>query len=366
MRTKTIDTKASEAIIIRDPNLERFFKEIEPFKVLSQAEERELILRTQQGCDKSREMLIKCNIKFVVCCAKEYQKYGIQISDLINTGCIGLIESINKFDLSKNLKLITYSVWWIKSKIIEYIRENENIVAIPFNQQDELQKLNKLKDQLEAEFGGEIGYDQAVERLLVIEEDKEFDKRVSESLQRIVCLEEVEVINEIIELVEIAPLFYKSVEEFHLFVEEVEEVEEIPSLLRTLDNTPKTMDEYYQYVRPSIQAKYDSVSLDAAISNEEGGESKRSDFVQDKSSNFIEKIFQDDENKVLYQSIRFLPQLNQRILTLFFGLEDGIERTNEDISQTLGLTSERIRQLKNSSLQTLSTNRTLKTAFESY
>jgi RNA polymerase sigma factor (sigma-70 family) len=291
-----------------------------------------------------------------VCCAKEYQKYGIEISDLINVGCIGLIESINKFDLAKNLKLITYSVWWIKSRLIEYIRENENIVSIPFNQQDELQKLNKLKDELEAEYGGEIGYDQAVERLLVIEETKEFDKKVNDSLQRVVSL--VEVNDEIIELVEIAPFFYKLSENVCLFVEEVEEMDDIPVPLRTLDNTPKTMDEYYKYVRPSIQAKYDSVSLDSSMDNEEG-ESKRSDFVQDKSSNFIERIEREDQNKVLHQAVRTLPHLNQRILTLFFGLEDGIQRTNEDISEILGLTSERIRQLKNSSLLTLSTNRPL-------
>ena len=360
MKTKTIDTRSSEAIIIRNPNLERFFKEIEPFKRLSQVEERELILRSQQGCLKSREMLTKCNLKFVVCCAKEYQKYGIEILDLINIGTIGLIESIDKYDLKKNWKLITYSVWWIKSRIIEYIRESENIVSIPFNQQDELQKIEKFKEKLESKLNGEIGYDQAIEELLKSEEIKDIEKKQEELKEKTINLDLVLVDNstDIIDLQEEETFCY-SVETINSFEQVIEEIEEVISPLRTLDNTVKTPEEYYEYIRPSLFAKSDSVSLDATMSNNEEGEAKLSDFISDKSSNFLEDIVKRDRSKILYKAISSLPKVNQRILSLFFGLEDNIVHTNEDISKILNLTSERIRQLKNSSLETLKTNRAL-------
>jgi RNA polymerase primary sigma factor len=59
--------------------------------------------------------------------AKKYTGRVIPISDLISDGNVGLMKAINKFDESKNVKFISYAVWWIKQAMQESINKRKKL-----------------------------------------------------------------------------------------------------------------------------------------------------------------------------------------------------------------------------------------------
>lgn len=164
---KTIKVKqikaGSETVISRDINLERYLKDIRKTKTLTYAEERIVILEAQQGNQKQFEKLISANLRFVVSCAKEYQYPGVDIIDLISAGNIGLMEAVKKFDLTKDIKFISYAVWWIKNAIIEHLKENVKIIRLPYNQLQSIKVYQSAKEKLEQKHEMNLGTDQVGE-----------------------------------------------------------------------------------------------------------------------------------------------------------------------------------------------------------
>ena len=149
-------SKKSESIIIRDENVERYLKEIRTDVKFTKEEERQLINEAKQGNIQSRNKLVSAHLKFVINCVKEYQVKGIKTGDLINEGNEGLIEAVEKFDLTKDVRFITCAVWWIRHRLLDFVRKNFSLIEIPFNQQAELKKITSLKEKLDSEVGCEL------------------------------------------------------------------------------------------------------------------------------------------------------------------------------------------------------------------
>ncbi|NUM35513.1 MAG: sigma-70 family RNA polymerase sigma factor [Candidatus Brocadiae bacterium] len=112
-------------------SLEIYLKEIQKYALLSPQKERQLLMLCKRGDKKSREEIIQCNLRLVVNIAKRYSKCGVALSDLIAEGNIGLIDAIEKFDLSKQCRFSTYATWWIKHSICRAITEKKSLVRIP-------------------------------------------------------------------------------------------------------------------------------------------------------------------------------------------------------------------------------------------
>jgi RNA polymerase sigma-32 factor len=70
------------------------------------------------------------NLRYVVYIAKSYSGYGLNLSDLIQEGNIGLMKAVKKYDPEKNLKLITFAMYSIKSEIHEFVIKNWKIVKV--------------------------------------------------------------------------------------------------------------------------------------------------------------------------------------------------------------------------------------------
>lgn len=100
-----------------------YFDEIKKCKPLSRKKEKELAERIKNGDEDALNELVNANLKFVVNIAKMYRKSGVPFSDLISEGNIGLIKAAKKFDGERNIKFISYAVWWVKNSIQECINE---------------------------------------------------------------------------------------------------------------------------------------------------------------------------------------------------------------------------------------------------
>lgn len=104
-----------------------YFKEIDKFKPLSKKDEKKIGIRIKKGDSTARNELISSNLKFVVNVAKAYKGYGVPFTDLISEGNLGLIRAAEKYDYNKDVKFISYSVWWIRQAIQEYLKKNKLI-----------------------------------------------------------------------------------------------------------------------------------------------------------------------------------------------------------------------------------------------
>lgn len=138
-----------------DGCLEKYLNEISKENILTADEEALLAQRIKQGDKSAMDKLVKCNLRFVVSVAKQYQGQGMSLSDLINEGNLGLIKSAEKFDETKGFKFISYAVWWIRQSIMMALVEKVRTVRIPFNQVNTLGRIKRVQHDYEQQFNRE-------------------------------------------------------------------------------------------------------------------------------------------------------------------------------------------------------------------
>ncbi|HDD35260.1 MAG TPA: RNA polymerase sigma factor RpoD/SigA, partial [Candidatus Desulfofervidus auxilii] len=131
-----------------EKSLSIYFKEIENAPRLSREEEREIIKRAKQGDKEAIEKLLYAHLPFVVKIAKRYQEYGLPLGDLINEGNIGLLKALQKFDLSKNVRFLSYAVHWIKQRIKKALLRQAKIVKITEGARSKLKRIKEAELQL--------------------------------------------------------------------------------------------------------------------------------------------------------------------------------------------------------------------------
>lgn len=112
--------------------LTQYLQEISRVPRLTPERERELGKRVQEENDRAAlEELVRSNLRFVVSYAKRYRNAQVHFLDLINEGNIGLIHAAKKFDPEKNVKFITYAVWWIRQAILHALSEQGGAFRLP-------------------------------------------------------------------------------------------------------------------------------------------------------------------------------------------------------------------------------------------
>jgi len=83
----------------------------------------------------------------VITVSKQYQNQGLDLSDLIAEGNLGLMKAIENFDWSKKLRFISYAVWWVRQSIFQSLNENARTIRLPVNVVQELHKAKKELDK---------------------------------------------------------------------------------------------------------------------------------------------------------------------------------------------------------------------------
>jgi RNA polymerase sporulation-specific sigma factor len=122
--------------------------------VLKNSVMRELFVRMQKGDSQAREQLISGNLRLVLSVIQRFTNRGECVDDLFQVGCIGLIKSIDNFDLSQNVKFSTYAVPMIIGEIRRYLRDN-NVIRVSRSLRDIAYKALQTKERLSNELGKE-------------------------------------------------------------------------------------------------------------------------------------------------------------------------------------------------------------------
>ena len=106
-----------------EKEVDYYFNSLKKYRKLSNEEEKELGFKIQNGDKEALNTLVEHNLRFVVNIAKGYRERGVPFADLISEGNLGLIHAANKFDPNKNIRFISYAVWWIRCYINDFIEE---------------------------------------------------------------------------------------------------------------------------------------------------------------------------------------------------------------------------------------------------
>ena len=128
--------------------LKKYLQEISRLQRVTPQEEKDLGRQIQGGDDDSLRILVEANLRFVVSFAKKYRGCGLSFLDLINEGNIGLIEAAKRFDPNKNVKFITYAVWWVRQSIIHALSDQSGAFRLPQKQANLLYRIGKTISKL--------------------------------------------------------------------------------------------------------------------------------------------------------------------------------------------------------------------------
>ncbi|MEE8259834.1 MAG: RNA polymerase sigma factor RpoD/SigA [Nitrospinaceae bacterium] len=135
--------------------LGQYMSEISKLKPLTREEEATLSKKIQEGDVKALHELVRRNLKYVVTVANKYRGCGLSLQDLIEEGNIGMIQAAKRFDGKRQIKFITYAVWWIRQAIMHSLAEQSGTVKLPIKQAGKLYKIERkyksLTQELERE-----------------------------------------------------------------------------------------------------------------------------------------------------------------------------------------------------------------------
>lgn len=144
------------SIPINQEEIQVYLKDIRKIKVMTPEREKELSVMMKTGVltDTQKERvykeLLEGNLRFVITVAKQYQNQGLDLPDLIAEGNLGLMKAIKNFDWNKDLRFISYAVWWVKQSILQSLNDNARTIRLPVNV---VQDLHKAKKDVESNGG---------------------------------------------------------------------------------------------------------------------------------------------------------------------------------------------------------------------
>src|SRR5512135_2131430 len=112
-------------------SLDAYVNAVHQIPVLTLEEEQALARQYTDADDlDAAKRLVLSHLRFVVHVARGYNGYGLQLSDLIQEGNIGLMKAVKRFDPTMGVRLVSFAVHWIRAEMHEFILRNWRIVKI--------------------------------------------------------------------------------------------------------------------------------------------------------------------------------------------------------------------------------------------
>ncbi|MCB9495561.1 MAG: RNA polymerase sigma factor RpoD/SigA [Fibrobacteria bacterium] len=256
----------------------QYIKDIQRYPLLKRSEERALLDLLAKGEPGAEHKLICANLRFVVNVAFMYRNQGLALPELINEGNVGLIEAAKRFDTSRDLKFISYAVWWIRQSITRAIAEKARLVRISAEKELILRRFSKVNHPMTQSVGGSW-----------VTDSEELGRRMG------------------------------------MTAEAIEKV---------------------------VEMGQRHASLDAKIDDD--GDASLVDLIRDDEALLPDAHVEGvDELENLHEMIEDLPAQEKRVLCMYFGIGFGEAFNLQEIGKVVGLSKERVRQIKERALARL-------------
>ena len=277
----------------------------EPTAELSPDEIEELKAKTIDG-KLAQDKLAQSNLRLVVSVAKRYIGRGLNFQDLIQEGNVGLLRAVEKFDHTLGFKFSTYATWWIRQAISRAIAYQARTIRIPVHMVETINRQMRAERDLQQELkGGEPSPQKIALEMGYLDPDVEAEVRQA-----------------------------------------LEEEQPITGDLKAV------LDQAVSKVQRIQRLSREPISLDIPVGSEEN--SFLGDFIEDESipapvDSASRRLLQEQMSEILND----LPERERRVLSMRFGLEDGMSQTLEDVGKEFNITRERVRQIEARALRKL-------------
>lgn len=254
--------------------LRQYLLDISQYKLLTPTQEKEYFRMLNRGFSEYKSLIIVSNLKLVIHIAKKYRNLGLPFIDLIQEGNLGLIEAIDKFDLSYNCKFSTYAFYRIKRYITKALANQARTIRIPFNKVLMYSQMVKFEQQYSL-----LNFEAAKPEVVAAE--------------------------------------------FNWTLETVNEL---------------------------FKMKRSIISLDDQMPKYEGSTESIKDYVADNKINIEDYIVYKTLLEEIKRTLEALPEREQKLIEMRFGLDGNDENTLESIGKVLNLTREGVRKIEKRTL----------------
>ncbi len=277
----------------------------EPAAALSPDEFAELEVKTADG-KLAQDLLAKSNLRLVVSVAKRYIGRGLNFQDLIQEGNVGLLRAVEKFDHTLGFRFSTYATWWIRQAISRAIAYQARTIRIPVHMVETINRQMRTERDLQQELKGEEPSPEKIAlEMGYLEPDVAAEVRKA-----------------------------------------LEEKRPISGDLKVI------LDQAAAKVQRIRRLSREPISLDMPVGAEEN--SFLGDFIEDESipapvDSASRHMLQEQMSEILND----LPERERKVLSMRFGLEDGMSKTLEDVGKEFNITRERVRQIEARALRKL-------------
>lgn len=231
--------------------------------------ERQRLERLQRAGVRAREEMTQANLRLVVSIAKRYVRASMPLADAIQSGNIGLMKAVERFDYTRGFKFSTYATWWIKQAISRAVAEESRNIRVPTHTMENINRAMKVQREL------------------------------LQRLQREPTLAEI---------------------------------------ARELGETPRKVQEYF-----SLAA--DTTSLDQPT-RDDSDTTFADNLASPDSGDPSDGIAVTDLRDAVRAILRELPEREQEVMRMRFGLDGEEGATLEEVGQAFNITRERVRQIE--------------------
>lgn len=349
-------------------------KDINQYPILTKEQEQSLGRRIKNGDAAAKELMVNSNLRLVLSIAKRYQNRGLELLDLFQHGCLGLLKAADRYDIDKGFRFSTYATWWIKQSVQRGIADEAKTIRIPVHVQEKINNFNTKIRLLKQSLGreptiSEISIDQKLSPKKVLlylklqVEPVSINKNVNENNDEPTELGyfissdenvEDEVINN-----QVIPIIIDILDSYPKLDKRATQI--IIKRFNLDGNGRKTLEEIGQLFNISRERVRQIEAKTLGILNQPNNRKKLDEYLVT-SSKLNEPVEIEEDYKVsendsiddlINKMLSYMDKINQRLfddkkVAIYInslGIYDGINKSYEDLSKIYGLNKETIARI---------------------